>query len=106
MNIELKELLALVAPTTATEPRTDHGIALVSADRGHVWVGAVVTEGAWCIITDGRTVRTWGTDRGLGQLAEEGPRPNTVLDKEWDQVRVPLKAVIAIRPCRGSSWKS
>jgi len=107
MNIDIKELLALAAPTSSTagDPRTDHGLAIVSADRGHVWVGRVVTDGAWCAISDASTVRWWGTDAGLGQLAEGGPREKTKLDKEWGEVRVPVKAVIAIRPCKESAWK-
>jgi hypothetical protein len=27
-------------------------------------------------------IRRWGTDKGLGQLAKDGPRPNTALDPE------------------------
>lgn len=36
-------------------------------------VRSLIIRDAWCI-------RVWGTTRGLGQIAVEGPTPSTVLD--------------------------
>ena len=102
MQIELRELLSLVNPVQARE-RREHGIALVIADRGHVWVGDVVTNGDWCIITKASVVRLWGTTRGLGEIASGGPTDKTVLDK-IGEVRANMRAVIAIVPCEVSRW--
>lgn len=80
-----------------------HGLALLVADRGHVWVGNVSNDTQWAYVKDARIVRVWGTDKGLNQLAVEGPRPNTKLDMPAD-VRVAMRAVIAVIPCNAAAW--
>ncbi|WP_137803418.1 hypothetical protein [Caulobacter sp. 3R27C2-B] len=80
-----------------------HGLALVVADRGFVWVGKVITTPDWVEIEGARPVRRWGTKEGLGQLAKEGPLTNTVLDAAAD-LKVSRKALIAIIPCEAEKW--
>lgn len=82
----------------------DHGWSIVIADRGHVWVGEVVTDGDWCWIRNGSNVRRWGTTHGLGELATKGPQTNTVLDAV-PEVRLALRALIAVIPCEAAAWK-
>ena len=83
---------------------TDHGLCIVVADRGHVWVGLTRDCGDYTMIYDARIVRRWGTERGLSQLANEGPLPNTTLD-DSATVKVARRAVIAIIPCCDAAWK-
>ena len=94
------ELGTLSAPGRAP---IDHGLALVVADRGHVWVGEAVTEHDFTVITGARIVRRWGTTEGLNQLATGGPRPNTKLDAPAT-VKVANRAMIAIIPCEAGQW--
>jgi len=75
---------------------------IVVLDRGFVYVGTVALTKDWCTITNAQNIRRWGTTRGLGQLAQEGPQPNTVLDPAGT-VRAPMRAVIAMIDCTG--WK-
>jgi len=53
---------------------------IVILQRGWVVVGDFSQDGSQCYVRNGHVVRRWGTEKGLGQLASEGPRPNTVLD--------------------------
>ena len=62
-------------------------------DRGFVYVGRVAIDKDWIIIRNARNIRYWGTTKGLGQLALEGPQGGTKLD-EVGIVRVPRKALI------------
>lgn len=79
-------------------------LALVVADRGHVWVGRVTHEAdGFTHIAGARIVRRWGTTDGLNQLANEGPRSNTQLDAAAD-VQVRTGAVIYIIPCEAEKW--
>lgn len=81
-------------------------LAIVIADRGHVWVGEVGDHGpdvAWIKIAKARTVRRWGTLQGLNQLAVEGPLEHTILDAPAD-LAVRFGAVLAIIPCERSQW--
>lgn len=80
-----------------------HGKQIVVLDRGFVYVGEVTTDGEWCVIEDARSVRRWGTQKGLGELAAKGPLVNTVLDPAGT-VRAPMRAVIAMLACEGKKW--
>lgn len=102
LNInDLKQLLG----TASTGIREDHGKQIVILDRGFVFVGNVVTDGEWVHISNAQNVRRWGTSKGLGQLAKDGPASNTILDPA-DSVRAPLRALIGMIRCEPQSWKS
>lgn len=77
---------------------------LVIADRGHVWLGFVEEAGDWLIIRRARTVRRWGTTKGLAQLANEGRQEGTRLD-DPAEVRLIKRALIALVPCRAEAWQ-
>lgn len=49
--------------------------------RGWVVVGDVAEKGDECEIKNAYVIRVWGTTKGLGELAENGPLANTLLDK-------------------------
>jgi hypothetical protein len=101
-TLTVEQAFALAAALNgkpASTSSTDHGHAIVVADRGHVWVGDVVTDGEWANIKGARIIRLWGTTKGLNQLANEGPLSGTKLDDRAD-VRVNIKAVIAVIPTK------
>ena len=80
------------------------GFAIVVLDKGFVYVGNAECDGEWCVIRDARNVRKWGTSDGLGQLALNGPQPETVLDKVGT-VRAPMRAVISLIETEVKLWK-
>ena len=80
------------------------GWSIVIADRGFVWVGKTSRVGEHVYIMNGYNIREWGTQRGLGELAIEGPKSETVLDYV-PAVVVPFKAVIAVIPADPEKWK-
>ena len=83
--------------TQASSPK------IVILDRGFVYVGDVVQDGDWLVISNARNVRRWGTKKGLGELAACGPLPQTVLDPAG-VVRAPVRAVIGTIDCEPSKW--
>ena len=85
------------------EHRTLKGHAIVVVDRGFVYVGTVEVDEDWCIITNASNIRIWGTKRGLGQLAIDGPQPDTKLDPSGT-VRVPIRAVVSLLDTEVSKW--
>jgi hypothetical protein len=87
-----------------TKTGTLTGYAIVVADRGWVYVGEVTIIDGWCVVTGARSVRRWGTEHGLGQLAASGPTANTVLD-DYGTVRVPLHALISLIDTEQSVWQ-
>lgn len=86
-------------PAANATSQTDHGHAIVVADRGHVWVGDVTTDAEWCHIKGARIIRLWGTKNGLNELANNGPTSSTKIDASAD-LCVNMRAVIAVVPTR------
>lgn len=72
---------------------------IVIADRGWVWVGQSRIDGDDLVIENARCIRYWGTERGLGQLADGGPTTTTKLDPVGI-IRVSRRAVIARIACK------
>ena len=104
---QLRELLCPSLSPSTTTPcggSVNHGVRIVIADRGHVWVGRVVTDDEWVYVRDASAIRIWGTTKGLGEIAEGGPTAKTVLDK-CGEVHIARRALIALSPCKESAWK-
>ena len=81
------------------------GFAIVVLDRGFVYVGDAEISGDWCVITDARNIRYWGTTKGLGELAQNGPTSKTKLDAVGT-VRAPMRAVISVIDTEQDKWTS
>ena len=79
------------------------GWGIVVADRGFVYVGQCDIDAEWCVITKARNIRYWGTTRGLGQLAREGPTKDTKLDA-ITAVRIPMRAIISVIDSEEKLW--
>lgn len=56
-------------------------IQIVVLQRGWIAVGRFTQKKEQCHLTSAYIIRSWGTDKGLGQLASEGKQTNTKLDK-------------------------
>jgi len=85
------------------EAGIDLGLQIVVMDRGFVYVGEAHVVDGYYLIHNASCVRRWGTAKGLGELAELGPLPNTVLDKS-PLVRAERKAVIFCVECNAAAW--
>lgn len=55
---------------------------IIILPHGWVVVGDYWSEGSRAGIHEGATIRRWGTDAGLGQLARHGPTKKTRLDRD------------------------
>lgn len=81
----------------------EKSLQIAVLDRGFVYVGDVSRDGDMLLIENARCVRRWGTSSGLGQLATEGPQPNTKLDPTGT-VRAPLRSVVHLIDCEPGKW--
>lgn len=77
---------------------------IVIAERGWVYVGKVSRVQDMLVISNCRNIRRWGTERGLGQLALEGPTEDTVLDS-YGTVRIHVLAVCGEVDCNDEIWE-
>ena len=77
---------------------------IVIAQRGWVFVGRYTENGDEVILRDASVVRVWGTTKGLGELAMNGPTSKTVLDAAG-RVTMHRLAVVATLDCEAAKWK-
>jgi hypothetical protein len=107
---QARELVALFGAVNAgdaealTQTTTNLGLQIAVLDRGFVYVGNVSLKGHVVIIDHASCVRAWGTKRGLGELAANGPTSSTVLDPT-PTVRCDRRAVIHFIACEEKAWK-
>jgi hypothetical protein len=95
---------ALLADETKDEIVNDGGIKICILQRGWVFIGRFSQVGSKCTLKDAYNIRTWGTTKGLGQLASDGPvKDKTNLDKVNDVTFHELTAVAMI-DCDYKTW--
>jgi hypothetical protein len=80
-------------------------IKIVVLQRGWVVVGEYAESDGKAFITCASVVRRWGTTKGLGELAANGPLTNTVLDRAG-VVTVPLLGVVLAVDCDPVKWEA
>lgn len=72
--------------------------------RGWIAVGDLTDENEQRVkLTGASIIRRWGTTKGLGQLALEGPQSGTVLDA-CGSVEVHPLAIVLRLPCEAAKW--
>lgn len=82
---EVKEIAALVA-NKEQKRVVDHGLQIAVLQRGWVYVGNVNQVGDDYTLTNGACIKRWGTSKGLGEIARNGPTANTELEPVTDVV--------------------
>ncbi|MBP9706795.1 MAG: hypothetical protein KBD78_04075 [Oligoflexales bacterium] len=102
---QIKEIKSMVGgcEIKSSPYSLDNTVQIVILQRGWIVVGRYFKDGENCRIENGYVIRVWGTDRGIGQLAEEGPTRLTKLDKSRT-IRFHELTVIAVIDCDESKW--
>lgn len=79
-------------------------IKIAILQRGWIYIGRFERNGSDCKLTDAYNIRRWGTSKGLGELALEGKKENTILDKvgvvEFDYL-----TVVNLIQCNQEVWE-
>lgn len=79
-------------------------IKIVVLQRGWVMVGRFERDGSECKLHDASVIRCWGTTKGLGEIAKEGPKDSTKLDKCNGLVEFDYLTVVCAIDCEESKW--
>ena len=79
-------------------------IKIVILQRGWVMVGRLSKTGSDCTLHNASIIRTWGTTKGLGEIAQGGPTSSTKLDKCNGVVEFDSLTMVCSITCRESSW--
>lgn len=77
---------------------------IVILQRGWVYVGDYYIDGNECRLENAACIRNWGTSKGLGELAEEGPLSGTKLDPS-PTVNFHRAGEVHTLLCNSKKWK-
>jgi len=86
--------------------RTDFkgNIKICVLQRGFVLVGIYHEKDGQCVLTNSSIIRRYGTSKGLGQLASEGPLKDTILDKNNGEVQFDKLTLVFAIDVNASAW--
>jgi len=73
------------------------GKNIIVLQRGWVVIGELEKKGTYFKLTKGATIRAWGTSKGLGEIALNGPTKNTILDDLPESVFHELTTILIIK---------
>ena len=79
-------------------------IRIVVLQRGFVAVGYFSQDGSNCKLEKAANIRTWGTTKGLGEIAVGGPTQKTILDK-CPTIRFHELTIIQTIDCVEGKWE-
>ncbi len=82
----------------------DGDLKIVILQRGWIMVGRLERSGSECKLHNASVIRSWGTSKGLGEIAEGGPTNNTKLDKCYGIVEFDYLTVVASISCKENAW--
>ena len=91
---------------SAKPKENDSKIKIVILQRGWCIVGRLTRKGSDCQLSDASVIRSWGTTKGLGEIAEGGPTSTTKLDKCNGVVEFDYLTVVAAISCNEKSWEN
>jgi len=77
---------------------------IVVLQRGWVMVGKLERNGSECKLHNASVIRSWGTTKGLGEIASEGPKSSTKLDPCGGVVEFDYLTVVCAIACEESKW--
>lgn len=101
-ELEVNGEIYVLKGSQSQEPKNSD-IKIVVLQRGWVMIGRYSKEGDTITLENAHVIRTWGTTKGLGELALEGKQSSTKLDKAGHVEFHVLTAVATIN-CDDKLW--
>ena len=93
-----------VPKNTQLQPQFSGPAKIVILQRGWIMVGRLEKNGSECKLHNASVIRIWGTKRGLGEIASNGPTKDTVLDKTGGVVEFDYLTVVASISIDETKW--
>lgn len=88
------------------KPKENEGdLKIVILQRGWILVGKFERKGSDCKLSEASVIRSWGTTKGLGEIAENGPTSLTKLDPCHGLVEFDYLTVVATIACNEEKWE-
>jgi len=84
-------------------PTVEKPTRIVVLQRGWVMVGRWSQDGDNCALDNAHVIRIWGTTKGLGEIATNGPTSKTVLDPAG-RVTFHVMTTVVTLDCNEAKW--
>lgn len=97
---QIKEIQALACKVTKSKQKEILGKHICILQRGWVFIGELSKVGNDCFIDNASVIRSWGTTKGLGEIAENGPIKDKTLLDPCPQVRFHYVTLVASIKCK------
>lgn len=98
--------VAYVPKSSVKTEEPKGSLKIVILQRGWTMIGRLERNGSECKLHNAAVIRTWGTSKGLGEIALGGPLSGTKLDKCGGLVEFDYLTVVASISCEESAWKN
>ena len=95
-----------VKESEATNTEYAGDLRIVILQRGWIMVGRFERSGSECKLHNASVIRSWGTSKGLGEIAESGPTSSTKLDKCYGSVEFDYLTVVATISVNEAKWNA
>jgi hypothetical protein len=102
ITIEGKDYVPL---DSIDKPEYEGDIKIVVLQRGWVYIGRFERNDNDCKLHNAYNIRRWGTENGLGELANEGKKEDTILDRCHGVVEFDYLTVVCMISCREDVWQ-
>jgi hypothetical protein len=79
-------------------------LKIVVLQRGWVLIGKFERSGSDCKLHNAAVIRSWGTTRGLGELALEGPKESTKIDPCHGLVEFDILTMVLSISAKEDRW--
>lgn len=110
MNTSIKEIeingIKYVEKSSVQNTEYSGNVKIVVLQRGWVMVGKLEKNGSECKLHNASVIRNWGTTKGLGEIAINGPTTLTKLDKCGGEVEFDYLTVVCAISCNEDKWTS
>lgn len=91
-------------PKGSEKTQFNGDVKIVILQRGWVMVGKFERNGSDCKLNNASVIRNWGTTRGLGEIAKDGPTASTKIDPTNGLVEFDYLTVVASIACNPVAW--
>ena len=79
-------------------------LKIVVLQRGWILIGRFSQDGTKCKLSNASVIRRWGTTKGLGELAIEGKKKDTLLDATNGVVEFDALTMVLSIAAKESVW--
>lgn len=104
MNVETITVNGKTYYSRPQQEQITGDLKIVVLQRGWNLIGRFSQDGTKCFLKNAQVIRRWGTTKGLGELALEGKKKDTILDPTNGVVEFDILTMVLSISAKESVW--